>query len=117
MYAGINKGSYTWLLASLLGVLVVVIGLSSYVQAEINTRYFLPRIEEVAQFCRVGGLRVRTVKLIEYNRRKGEVVLYCLYAEARGNREIIVSKVEDTWVKSREELLNEPGKWVWPLYM
>ena len=116
MQVGTSAKGLGWLLASMALVLLVIIALSQYATAAINTRFYLDDIAEVKEFCRLGEMPVEDVKLVEYDRRKGEVRLYCLYADKRANREIIASRIDDSWVKSREELMSTPGKRVWPLY-
>lgn len=112
-----TKTGFQWLLLSLAATLLVVLAASAYLQTMINTRFFLPDIAEVREFCKLENLSLKDVKLVEYNRQKGEVRLYCLYEDPRAHREIIASRVEDSWIKTRETFLNEPGRWVWPLYL
>ena len=117
MQVGTSAKGLKWLLLSMALALVTIIALSQYATAAINTRFYLDDIAEVEEFCQLGEMPVQEVKLINYDRRKGEVRLYCLYADKRANREIIASRIDDSWIKSREELMSTPGKWVWPLYL
>lgn len=116
MQVGTSAKGLGWLVLSLGAALLVVIAASQYATAAINTRFYLDDVAEVKEFCRLGEVEVTEVKLIKYDRRKGEVRLYCFYADKRANREIIASRIDDSWIKSREELMTTPGKWVWPLY-
>lgn len=87
-----------------------------YIQAELNTRLHLDRIEQASVFCEKEEQQLLSMKLVEYNRNKGDARIYCLYKNEIENRELRLSEVNGNWVISQDRLINSDGRLVWPMY-
>jgi hypothetical protein len=91
---------------------------STYLIAEINTKFFGDYISQIKPFCTKKNMILKEIKLIEYNKKTGKSRVYCLYSNSFQNRELFINRVNNTKTLnlSRDVKLNEKEGIIWPFY-
>lgn len=105
-----------WLVLVLMAILLGIVFFFPYIKTPINTRFFLAQLPEAREMCLDDKMVLSSVKLVEYNKLKGEAKVYCLYNQPQYNRVLTLSKIEGNWKLSREIKFTETGEFIWPYY-
>jgi hypothetical protein len=104
---------FTWLFAAI----IVLFFFSSYIKSEALTNIYSSQIGEINTLCEQKDSDLKYYKIINYEKRRKELVLQCVYVDGHQNSEITANLSGEKWVKFRANKLNEKGGFYWPVYL
>jgi hypothetical protein len=104
---------FLWLLSAI----VFIFFFSSYVKTEVMTSIYSNQILEIDNLCIQKDTDLKYYKIINYEKRRKELILHCIYQDSHKNSEITANIIGEKWVKVRVNKLNEKGGFYWPVYL
>ena len=104
---------FTWLFAAIIALFFF----SSYIKSEALTNIYNSQIVDIDILCEQKGSELKYYKIINYEKRRKELALQCVYIDRHQNSEIIANLIGEKWVKVRVNKLNEVGGFYWPVYL
>ena len=75
------------------------------------------QITDVQALCQKKNSPLKYYKIIDYEKRKKEIIVHCIYIDRRQNSEVIANLIGDKWVQVRVNKLVEKAGLYWPLYL
>jgi ribosomal 30S subunit maturation factor RimM len=100
------------------GSLLVLFGVVfGYLQAELSTSFFEDKIGNYRQYCQAeNNSDFKGIKVMSYEKHKGEAVIYCLYSDNSKNNRLLLNQVNGVWQVAFQKKLNADGEFYWPVY-
>lgn len=109
-----------WTFIGVLVVLAILVLLTvSYGIVELRTRLFLSDIEIAQELCQKNiASELQYMKLVDYNKSRGEARLYCVASASQDSVELILNKRDNSqgWQVITVNYVNESKKLYWPVY-
>lgn len=102
-----------WFLAAIICLFLS----SSYVKSEALTNIYASQIPDINTLCQRKDSDLNYYKIINYEKRRKELVMYCIYEEGRYNSEVTANMISGKWEQVRVNKLNEKGGLYWPVYL
>jgi predicted acetyltransferase len=71
--------------------------------------------QEFVSFCR--DQEISQVKVLEFNKIKGEAKIYCIYSNNDLNSKLSLNYYDQNWKVITKKTLNVEGEIYWPVYL
>jgi hypothetical protein len=103
------------LFVAILGGILIILIIGSYVQAEITNKFYAKEIDGFI-LCPEKSSELRYYKIIKYEKYRNSAVMLCMYEDRKLNVETVLS-FTNQWEVIRTNKLFTKGGWYWPIYL
>lgn len=104
------------------GTIIFIVIFWGYFQAEILTSWHKDEFQSICQDTKtdVSGISLNNifqVKVLEYNKNKGDAKIYCIYPKSDQNTRFYLNYYDQKWQVITKKIINVDGEVYWPIYL